>query len=62
MNSDHPFGLGTPNEALPPELQRYLEALYLRAWTAYAEAGCPFGTSEDAMLIWFEFDQQTRPN
>jgi hypothetical protein len=47
---------------LPPELRHYVIKLYREAWTAYIIAGCPFGHSDDSMLIWFEFNQQTRMN
>ena len=40
---------------LPPVLQRYVLALYHRVWTAYRKAGCPFGATDAAMLLWFEF-------
>lgn len=60
MKSKYPFGLDIPDATMPPELRRYLEQLYLHAWSAYAEAGCPFGKDDDGMLIWFEFNQQTR--
>ncbi|MEM1126717.1 MAG: hypothetical protein AAGI71_08700 [Bacteroidota bacterium] len=48
--------------SLPPELREYLEELYHRAWETYIEAGSPFGESDDAMIIWYEFDRQTRRN
>lgn len=35
---------------------------YHQAWDKYIEAGCPFGETDEAMLIWFEHDQQTRDN
>lgn len=29
--------------------------LYCQAWEAYREAGMPFGSSDDAMIIWYTF-------
>lgn len=29
--------------------------LYCQAWDAYREAGTPFGSSDDAMIIWYTF-------
>ncbi len=47
---------------LPPVLQRYVIALYHRAWAAYRKAGCPFGSTDSAMLLWFEFRLYTTIN
>lgn len=57
-----PYGKSLDGYAVPPELQAYLEQLYTEAWRAYEQAGCPFGPTDEAMLIWFEFDRQTRAN
>lgn len=62
MNTRYPLRFNLPDETMPPALRRYLEKLYLDAWSAYAGAGCPFGLEDDAMLIWFEFNQQTQNN
>lgn len=43
-------------------LWRYGLKLYRDAWAAYREAGCPLGEHDEAMLIWFTFDQTTRKN
>ena len=29
--------------------------LYCQAWDAYREAGMPFGSSDDAMIVWYTF-------
>lgn len=29
--------------------------LYCQAWDAYREAGMPFGSSDEAMIIWYTF-------
>lgn len=50
------------DEPMPPVLQRYIERLYLEAWEGYIDAGYPFGKSDEGMLIWFEFCQQSTRN
>lgn len=45
-----------------PPLSSFTRQLYDRAWTAYRSAGCPFGTDDASMYIWFLFDQSTRAN
>lgn len=49
-------------EEMPPHLWQYAVRQYNEAWDAYIEAGCPFGEQDEAMLIWFEFEQHTREN
>ncbi len=43
------------SDDLPGVLHTYGRRLYCEAWTAYAEAGCPFGETDEAMLVWFTF-------
>lgn len=62
MKAWFPQGLNLPDEVMPMALRRYLEKLYLDAWSAYANAGCPFGMQDEAMLIWFESGQHTGNN
>lgn len=47
---------------LPPVLQRYVLMLYHRVWAAYRKVGCPFGATDKAMLLWFEFRGYTTIN
>ncbi len=47
---------------LPPVLQHYVLALYHRVWAAYCKAGCPFGETDTAMLLWFEFRSYATTN
>ena len=49
-------------DAQVARLWRYGLNLYRTAWEAYRKAGCPFGEHDEAMLIWFTFDQHTREN
>ena len=65
-NSFLPFGSVTdsdPEEAmtedLPPNLRRAGRYAYRRGWEEYREAGCPFGPTDQAMLIWFSFSNET---
>ncbi|WP_022836237.1 hypothetical protein [Salisaeta longa] len=41
---------------LPPALQRYARKVYSDAWDAYTAAGCPFGPTDKAMLVWYTFN------
>jgi hypothetical protein len=38
---------------LPPSLQQYALTLYREAWTDYRAVGCPYGETDDAMLVWY---------
>lgn len=29
--------------------------LYCQAWDAYREVGMPFGSSDNAMIVWYTF-------
>ncbi len=49
-------------DEMPPELWRIAVRQYHKAWDLYVEAGCPFGETDEGMLIWFEFDQHTLEN
>ena len=46
-----------PNESepagLPPSLQQYALTLYREAWEDYRAVGCPYGETDDAMLVWY---------
>lgn len=62
---DRPMSFTFDPEAvaeLPPVLQRYILALYHRVWAAYRKVGCPFGETNAAMLLWFEFRLHTTIN
>lgn len=52
-----PFGSARPSteEQLSPEMQQYAMKLYREAWDAYKEANCPYGESDEAMLVWYSF-------
>lgn len=42
--------------ALSPQLRAFGLRLYAEARQAYDAAGCPFGPTDEAMLVWFTFD------
>lgn len=52
-----PFGSARPShdEKLSPEMQQYAMKLYREAWDAYQKANCPYGESDEAMLVWYSF-------
>ncbi len=51
-----------PDTELSPEMLRIALRKYKAAWDAYVEAGCPFGETDRAMLIWFAFRAYSREN
>lgn len=54
-----PFGPARPaSDDLSPELRRVGRQAYRQGWAAYHEVGCPFGTEDKAMLIWFAFNDR----
>lgn len=49
-----PLGKGeTTSFDISPGLQPYAHQLYSQAWKKYRIAGCPFGETDDAMLVWY---------
>ena len=52
----------TTRRASTPHLRRIIKEFYQTTLDDYRQAGCPFGTSVEAMLIWFEFGQETTLN
>lgn len=54
------FGKGDKaSTELAPELQQYGLRLYIDAWASYVDAGSPLGETENAMYIWYVFNQQS---
>ena len=45
-----------------PHLRRVIADFYRSTVDGYIDAGYPFGTSVDAMLIWFEYGLKTTAN
>jgi hypothetical protein len=52
-----PFGSADTDDAseLAPEVRRAGLRLYRQAWDAYRAAGCPYGRTDEAMLVWYSF-------
>lgn len=59
-----PFGPSqdAENDDLSPEVLRCGLQLYRRAWDAYEEAGCPYGQTDEAMLVWYSFNESSLPD
>ncbi len=56
-----------PNESpsrrvATPHLRRIITEFYRTTLDEYERAGYPFGITVEAMLIWFEYGQETRLN
>lgn len=55
--NDHtllPLGVDTPDPTpMSPAMEQCARTLYRQAWTAYREAGCPYGKTDRAMLVWY---------
>ncbi len=49
-----PFGVDhTDAPALSPAMQQCALNLYRQAWEKYREVGCPYGSTDEAMLVWY---------
>lgn len=58
-----PSGAGdSPRRAVTPYLRRLLLDYWATARNDYEELGSPFGGSDLAMLVWFQFGQFTTRN
>lgn len=44
------------------QTRQIVASFYRTARRDYLRAGCPFGKTDDAMLIWFEYAQETTVN
>ena len=53
-----PFG-NSPNApdstGLSSALEQCARNLYRQAWSAYRTVGCPYGETDEAMLVWYSF-------
>jgi hypothetical protein len=63
FDGDHAFEMpfrppNPPDKPMSERARAVGMRLYFHAWDAYREAGMPFGSSDDAMIIWYTF----RPN
>ena len=49
-----PIGTNEPDsDDLHPVMQKYALHLYREAWEDYRAVGCPYGESDDALLVWY---------
>lgn len=62
MDQKKPEQQSPTRRAATPYLRRIITEFYRTALEDYENAGCPFGEHVDAMLVWFEFGQETRRN
>ena len=51
-----------PSQASIAQTRQIVASFYRTARRDYLKAGCPFGKTDDAMLIWFEYAQETTVN
>lgn len=62
MDQNKPEQQNYARRAATPYLRRIITEFYRTALEDYERAGYPFGAHVDAMLIWYEFGQETRSN
>jgi hypothetical protein len=43
----------SPTSSLSPALQACAVSLYRQAWRDYRAVGCPYGRTDEAMLVWY---------
>lgn len=43
----------SPSTDLPPSLELRALQLYHQAWRDYRQVGCPYGETDEAMLVWY---------
>jgi hypothetical protein len=43
-------------ETLSPTMQACARNLYQQAWREYRAVGCPYGQTDEAMLVWYSLD------
>ena len=56
-----PLGTNSsPDADLPPALRRCARNLYQQAWKKYRDVGCPYGETDEAMLVWYSLHNQSR--
>jgi hypothetical protein len=62
MENQRPEYAGQVRRASTPYLRRLLTEFYRTAVLDYRRAGSPFGESPEAIMIWFEYGEETTPN
>jgi len=52
-----PLGTEAADSAeLSPAMQACARTLYQQAWREYRAVGCPYGRTDEAMLVWYSLD------
>lgn len=52
-----PFGEKNHSTDLSPAMQQCALNLYRKAWADYQAVGCPYGDTDEAMLVWYSFQE-----
>ena len=61
MNNEDNFWRKTQRTSIS-QTRQIVASFYRTARHDYLRAGCPFGKTDDGMLIWFEYAQETTVN
>jgi len=54
-----PFGNQRGSTDLCPAMQQCALNIYRKAWADYRAVGCPYGTTDEAMLVWYSFQSDS---
>jgi len=54
-----PFGAQTDSSDLSTTMKECAMDLYRQAWADYRQVGCPYGETDEAMLVWFSFQNES---
>ena len=55
-----PFGSQSDSPELSPALEQCAMTLYRQAWRAYRTVDCPYGETDEAMLVWYAFQDNPK--
>lgn len=44
---------------LSPTMRQCAHSLYQQAWAKYRDVGCPYGETDEAMLVWYTLHGQS---
>lgn len=50
-----PFRSSESSDPMPESTWTVGMRLYCQVWDEYRQAGMPFGSSDDAMIVWYTF-------
>lgn len=54
-----PFGPHSDSMELSPTLEQCAMNIYRQAWRDYRTVDCPYGETDEAMLVWYTFQNHT---